>query len=119
MPHELLLRPVHLVSHLWQERAAAIALTDIDAVTVQLKLVKALDASHGCKHRDLNVDIVQFLTADGHEPRILKGCGTGHLRHNLIQRGVFTEMSDAATKMTVLVQRHESPTFFREVRGER
>ena len=55
MTNELFLSPVYLVGHLWEEGAAAEAFTDINAMTMLLKLINTLDAA---KHGDLDVDII-------------------------------------------------------------
>ena len=107
MANKLLLRPVYLIGHLRQKRSTAISLTDIDAMTVQLKLIQTMDASHGCKYRNFNINILQFLLADRHETRVFKGRCTRHLSHDLEQRHILTKVSDTATKSPMLMQRHE------------
>ena len=58
-------------------------------------------------HRYLDIDITQLLAAQRRETRIIEGCSSGHLRHNFIERHIFSKMSDAAAQMSVLMQRDE------------
>ena len=107
---ELLLRPVDLVGYLWQVCSAAIALTDIDAVPMQLKLVETLDASHRGKHRNLDVDIIEFLAAQWCESWVFEGGRPGHMGHNLMQGHILAEMSDAASELAMLMEGDEGST---------
>ena len=71
---------------------------------MQLELVKTLDAAHWREHRYLDIDITQLLAAQRRETRIIEGCSSGHLRDDLIERHIFSEMSNAATQMAVFMQ---------------
>lgn len=103
MAHKLLLCPIHFIGYLWQECSTTIALTDIDAVTMQLKLIQVLYATHRREHRDFDVNIIQFVSGYRHEPGVFKGSGTSHLCHYFVQWNVFTKVPDAATQATLLV----------------
>ena len=115
--YELFFGPVHLVSHLWQVGATAIALADIDAVLVQLELVEALDATHGGEDGDLDIEVVEFVASHRHETRILESSSTRHLSHDLMQGRILAKMSDTTTQTALLVEGDEGTTVRREVRG--
>ena len=107
MGDELLLGPVDLVGHLGQVGAAAVALTDVDAVTVELELVEALDASHGREDGDLDVEVVELITGDGRETGVLEGSSARHLSHDLVEGNVFAEVADAAAQTSLFVEGDE------------
>ena len=71
---ELLLGPVDLVGNLGQVGAAAVAFTDVDAVTMEFELVEALDATHGREDGDLDVEVVELITGDGREKPRKRPC---------------------------------------------
>ena len=77
---------------------------------VQLELVEALDASHGGKDRDLDIEVVEFVACHRHESWILESSSTRHLSHNLMQGRILTKMSDAATQTALLVERDKGAT---------
>ena len=76
-------------------------------MTMQLKLIQTLYASHGREHGDFDVDIIQFLSRDRHESRVFKGCGTCHLGHYLVQGRILAKVSDAPTQSALLMQRYK------------
>ena len=111
MAHELLLRPVYLVSNLRQERTTSIFFLDINAMLVQLEFIQTLYASHRCKHRNFYVNIIQLVLGYWHESRVFKSSGTSHLCNNLVQWNVFTKVTNAATQSPLFMQRHKCATF--------
>ena len=110
MTDELFLRPVHFIGNLRQERSTAIAFTDIDAMTMQFKLIQAMNTPHGRQYRDLDVYVSQFINGNWHKSWILKGSSTRHLCNDFMQRNIFAKMSDATTQTPLLMQRYEGPT---------
>ena len=72
MAHKLLLCPIHFIGYLWQECSTTIALTDIDAVTMQLKLIQTLDATHWSKHRNLYLNVIQLISAKRRESWVME-----------------------------------------------
>ena len=58
MAKELFFRPIHFVSHLRQEGAAAVALAHVDALTAIVELADVVDALQGCEHGDFNLDVL-------------------------------------------------------------
>ena len=117
MPHELLFRPVHFVGHLRKEGAAAVTFADIDAVTMQLELIKAVDAAHRSEDRDFDVNLVKLLPPQRNKPWVFESGCSSHLGHNLMQRNIFAEMSDAASKLPMLVKRDKRPALHGEGGG--
>ena len=97
MSNEFLFCPVHLICNLWQEGSAAISFTYIDAMTMQLKLIETLDAAHGGKDGNLDVDVIKLFAAKRRKSWIFKSSGTRHLCHNFRQGEILAEMSNAAT----------------------
>lgn len=108
MSNELFLGPVYLVGYLWQESTTATTFADIDAMTMKLELIEALDATHRCKDGNLDVNLTQFFSAQRQETRVFESCCPCHLGYNLVKRNILTEMSDAASQLSFLMKGDES-----------
>ena len=86
---------------------------------MEFELVEALDATHGGEDGDLNVEVIEFVAGDRQETGILEGCGARHLRDDLMQRRVLTEVADATTQMALFVEGDEGTALLLEGQGDR
>ena len=99
--------PLPFGSDLRQQQAAARPFFDHDTMAADLDVGRAGDRFERHQQRQLEIDVRQLVDGEGRKSRIEAACGRRAARDDAAERLVGIDVTDAAAKLTVLVNGDE------------